>query len=144
MRRAMAVAVLAMMVTGCGAGFSRLMSYGSDLADARTSVDGRNFSLFIHPADDTILITRGTAAALGQGVASGLTLNSIDLTEPKPVWMRAAQWLAEPAGCEVLDAYRIADASWEAPFRCPAGVDLRALAAAHRADLRDGQPLPSP
>lgn len=136
-----AVILVALPLAGCGAGFTRLTTYGGELADARTSVDGRNYSLYVHPSDDTILIQRGFGAAMGQAMVEGLTLNAVNMTEPKPVWRRAAEWLTDPAGCVVDDVYPLENISWEAPFTCPDDVDLRALVAAQRDTLREGVPL---
>jgi len=139
--RILAVIAGALLVSGCSAGFSRLGTYGYELADAKTVVDGRAYSLYVHPTDDTILVQRAAGAAMGQAIIEGSTFGAIDMTEPKPFWKRAAEWLANPLNCAVTDAYMLEGISWEAPFTCPAGVDIRAEVAANRETLRQGTPL---
>lgn len=133
--------VVAAALSGCGAGFARLGTYGGERADALTEVDGRKYSLFVHPADDTVLIQRGLGAALGQAVAEGATFGAVSMQEPKPVWRRAADWLLNPVGCMTTDVYELERISWEAPFVCPQGVDIRKLVQDNRSTLREGQPL---
>lgn len=136
-----AAVLIASTLAGCGAGFARLGTYGNERADALTDVDGRKYSLFVHPTDDTILVQRGLGGALGQAVAEGATLGAVSMQEPKPIWRRAADWLLNPVGCATTDVYELERISWEAPFTCPAGVDIRRLVQDNRTTLRQGQPL---
>jgi hypothetical protein len=128
-------------LSGC-AGLSRTASYGNRLADAKTVVDGRGFSLWMHPTDHTILIQRAAAPAIGRAFIEGLTFNAAHFNEPKPIWMDAARTLTDPAGCAVTDAYTLDDRmTWEAPYQCPQGVDLRAEVMEQRDRLRGGERL---
>lgn len=143
MRRALIIGVMAIGLSGCGAGFSRLGTYGMDLADANTSVDGRRYSLYVHPSDNTVAAQRGMGALLGQSAVEGLTFGAVSMQEPMPIWRAAINWLLEPAGCTILSIYELERTSFEAEYQCPAGVDLRRLVMEHRTTLRDGQPLPA-
>lgn len=141
MKRELVVGVVCLALCAC-AGLSRTASYGNRLADAKTSVNGRAYSLWMHPTDDSILVQRGFGAAMGQSVVTGLSLNSLNLTEPKFYWRRAAETLTAPAGCTVTDVYSLDNRiTWEAPFSCPPGVDLRAIVFKQRDQLRRGEPL---
>lgn len=143
MRRALIIGVMAIGLSGCGAGFARLGTYGMDLADANTSVDGRRYSLYVHPSDNTVMAQRGMGAVLGQSAVEGLTFGAVSMQEPMPIWRSAINWLLEPAGCTILSIYELERTSFEAEYQCPAGVDLRRLVMEHRTTLRDGQPLPA-
>ena len=142
MRRALIISVMAVGLSGCGAGFARLGTYGMDLADANTSVDGRRYSLYVHPRDNTVMAQRGMGAVLGQSAVEGLTFGAVSMQEPMPIWRSAVNWLLEPAGCTILSIYELERTSFEAEYQCPAGVDLRRLVSEHRTTLREGQQLP--
>lgn len=139
--RTIAIVATAVLLSGCGAGFSRLGTYGNEMADAKTRVGNREFSLYVHPTDDTILVQRGFGAAMGQSVLEGATFGAINMQEPKPIWKAAAEWLASPLNCTVTDAYELERISWEAPFECPVGVSLREAVTRNRETLRQGTPL---
>jgi hypothetical protein len=140
--RAALAALLALVALGGCTTFSRLASYGSRMADAKVSVDGKAFSIWVHPADNDLLVQRALGAAMGQGFVSGLSLNSVNLMDPKPYWKRAAELITAPLGCTVTDIYTLDNrTSWEAPYACPPGVDLRAKVAEQRAALRAGAPI---
>lgn len=140
--RIMVAVAAAAIVASCGGGFARLGTYGMKLADANIRVDGTTFALHVHPTEDTILVQRGFGAAMGNAFVEGATFGAVRPQEPKPVWQRAAEWLTGPAGCTVTDVYELENISWEATYTCPSGVDLRAIVAANRSALRQGQPLP--
>lgn len=136
-----AVTAVAAVLSGC-AGLSRMTEYGSRLADAKTTVDGHSFSLWVHPRENAILVQRGFGGAMGQSLASGATLGAVNMMEPKPYWTKAAQWLTDPLGCTVTDAYSLDNKiTWEAPFTCPESIDLRAKVMQQRDSLREGAPL---
>jgi hypothetical protein len=143
MRRTVIAALAAsMLVSACGTGFNRLTTYTQRQPDARTTVDGKGYNLFVHPIDDTILVQRGVGAALGQSFVEGATFGAVKMQEPMPLWRRAAEWLANPVGCTISEIYELERISWEAPFSCPAGVDLRKEVEQNHDTLRQGQPLP--
>ena len=144
MRSLTGAAVLAAFaVSGCGAGMARLGTYGTDLADAKTRVGGREFAIQVHPTDNTIAIQRGFGALMGQSFVEGATFGAANYQEPMPIWRSAAEWLLHPPGCRILSIYELERTSYEAEYECPAGVDLRALVQEHRQTLRQGQPLPA-
>jgi hypothetical protein len=135
---------LALALGGC-ASFDRMASYGNRLADAKVLVDGRGFSIWVHPAENDLLIQRELGAAMGQGFVEGLTFNSVNLMEAKPIWLAAAQQITGPLGCTVTDAYTLDNrTTWEAPYTCPPGVDLRAIVMSERPQLRTGAPVHLP
>ncbi len=120
----------------------RISSYGMTLADAKVHVNGHAFSVWVHPTDNDLLVQRGFGAAMGQSVVEGATLNAVNLMEPKPMWRAAAAQITDPLGCSVTDVYSLDNRiTWEAPFTCPAGVDLRAIVKEQRQGLREGQPV---
>lgn len=126
---------------GC-ASYSRLASYGNHLADANVYVDGKAYSIWVHPTDDDLLVQRGFAGAMGQSFVEGMTFGGVAPMAPKPVWRRAAELLTKPLGCAVTDVYSIDNrTSWEAPYSCPPGVDLRAKVDQQRVALRAGRPI---
>ncbi len=134
-------ALVAQGVAGC-ASLSRMAEYGSELADAKTTVEGRSYSLFVHPLEDALLIQRGAGAAVAQSMAQGATLNAVNMMEPKPYWRQAAEWLTAPLGCALVDLYTLDNRmTWEAPYSCPDGVDLRAKVMEQREALRAGAPI---
>jgi len=134
-------ALVAQGLAGC-ASLSRMAEYGSELADAKTTVEGRAYSLYVHPSEDALLIQRGAGAAMAQSMVEGATLNSVNMMEPKPYWRQAAEWLTEPLGCALVDLYTLDNRmTWEAPFDCPEGVDLRAKVVEQREALRSGEPI---
>lgn len=139
--RFLVAAMAALALSGCGASMARLSSYGTDLADAKTRVDGREYALSVHPIEDTILIQRGFGALMGQSVVEGATFGVVNFQEPMPIWRSAAQWLVEPVGCRIVEIYELERSSFEARYECPPGVDLRRLVADNRTSLRAGQPL---
>ncbi len=112
-------------LAGCGTG--RLLSYGTELGDAVVRMGPAAFSVYVHPTDDTLLIQRGTAQT---SAADG----------PVIIGLVADQFLA-PTGCTSSSPTLLTAGSWEAGFQCPAGVDLRALAASQRVALRAAQPI---
>jgi hypothetical protein len=143
MLRSLIVGALALGLSGCGAGMARLGTYGTDLADAKTRVGGREFALQVHPTEQTILIQRGFGGLMGQSFVEGATFGAVNMKEPMPIWRSAAEWLLRPPGCTIETLYELERTSYEAEYDCPAGVDLRALVREHRQTLRAGEPLPS-
>ena len=136
------ILIAAMAALGACASMDREESYGAKLADAKVQVDGRNFSIWVHPTDQALLIQRGFGAAMGQAVAQGLTMNAMNPQEPKPVWRRAAEQITGPLGCTLTDVYSLDNRmTWEATFTCPAGTDLRASVMAQRSELRAGKAI---
>lgn len=122
------MAGLCAALAGCGTG--RLLSYGGELADAKTRLGQAEFQIYVHPTDRTLLIQR----SLGQ-IAGGID-QSVEFTA-------AARSFVAPLECTVGPAQLISAGSFEAPYECPAGVDLPQIVAQQRAALRGGQPLRS-
>lgn len=143
--RAGAVCLAAISLAGCAA-VSRSASYGMELADAQPIVDGKAYRLYIHPREDTILMQRPMLTGMGQGAVRGATFGLVQAGEAYDPWKRAAVEFLHPVGCEVTDVYPLGGqtGTWEARFKCPADVDIRALAAAERSELRAGGSLHKP
>ncbi|SFS42727.1 hypothetical protein [Brevundimonas viscosa] len=128
MRGLLAVAAVCAALGGC-AGTGRLFSYGvTQLADARVRLGEAEFQIYVHPSDPTLLIQR----SLNQ---TGGGMGTI------PEFEAAAGSFLAPVGCSPLATQLIAAGSYETTYRCPPGVDLIALVAAQRTDLREGAPL---
>ncbi len=141
MRRWIAAGVGMVLLGGC-AGYSRLVSYGPDPAVANYQVQGKKLSAFLHPTEDTIVVTGSVSNAFGKGLLEGITLGIADTAPPFEVWKAGANWLVSPVGCDVVDLHPLdVETSWEFLPRCPEGVDLRSLIEAQREQLRNGAPL---
>lgn len=138
MRKVLLVCCIAVLAAGCQT-VTRSMSYGSGLADAKFSVNGRMFTAWVHPSDNDLLIETTVGAAAGRGIIQGLTFGIAEMKIPYADWEAAAKWLVEPVGCKVLRVYPLDQTTtWEAVYECPPGVDLRALINANRDKLRRG------
>lgn len=140
------VAGLGLALVGC-ASVQRAASYSSDgqmTFDGRLSVDGRTMSMSIHPRDDTLLVQRSLGDSTAAGAVSGLTFGLMGGWKPDPRKIDVAlAGFLQPVNCSASPVQEIGndDSSFEAVFRCPAGVDLHALMAQQRASLRRGEPL---
>ena len=143
MKRVIGVLGAALLLSGCTT-FSRLTSYGGELADAHVTVVGHGYSVYVHPQDDTLLIQRRFAPGLMQSFGQGLTMGAAKFTEAMPYWRSAARAVLDEAGCEVGDVYLLDDRSWEARFTCPPGADIRRMAVERRAAWRAGLTGPAP
>ncbi len=142
--RSAVIAVLALGVAGC-AGMGRMMSYGSDWADAKVTVGTREFAIWVHDADRTLLINRNNGAAMGQGMMEGLTFGGVNGNLPAPIWRAAANGVLSTMGCRAVDVYTLDNSvSWEATYECPDGVDPRQLVADRRDAWRQGIAVADP
>jgi hypothetical protein len=133
---------VAMALSGC-ASVSHALDYGDlRLADAKFETEHREFSLWLHPEQDTALIEGRLVDNAVQGSTRWATGGLWNIRTPYAGWREGARTFLQPVGCEVLEMtpYKT-DAVWEFRYRCPQGVDLRALVHAQRGDLRDGKPL---
>lgn len=141
MRGWIAAGVGMVLLGGC-ANFARTLSYGTDWADAIYSVQGQRFEMYAHETDPTLLLTVSIGNAAAQGAIQGVTLGIAETSPAYQRWKAAAQWVVAPVGCTVEDLRPLdMETTWEFAYRCPPGVDLRALIAAQREQLRNGVPL---
>ncbi|MET4683911.1 hypothetical protein [Brevundimonas faecalis] len=124
--RVLAAAAAVLILGGC-ASTGRLLSYGVELSDALLRMGHAQFSIYVHPKDDTLLIQRRV-------------MQTSNYDGQELIRIAAAQFL-EPVDCTVTEVRLIAPGGWEAGFACPAGVDLRALVQQQRAALQTGAPL---
>lgn len=141
--RAVVVILLASLVVGC-ASMSRTASFGATrLADAKVEFEGHKFNVWVHPKDNSLLVTVTLGGSIATGLVSGLTGNNIQL--PKPYWRGAAEKITGPLGCTISDLWSVDNAtSWEVAYMCPPGTDLRAVVMGQRARLRRGEGLIAP
>lgn len=142
MRNIVLALALVLALGGCAAGFSRALSYGNRFADARFDLAGQEYTAWVHPTDSTIMLQNGYGAAVGAGVADGL---GVGVDAKFDQWRAAAERLVAPTGCSVENLRPLDQAiMWEFDYRCPDGVDLRAMIMAQRDELRDGALIRSP
>ena len=120
--------LLCLALAGCGTG--RLLSYGGQLSDASVRLGPAQFSVYVHPSDDTLLIQRAISQTSS---TDGAALIGI-----------VAEQFLEPVGCTHGPAASIAAGSWEVPFDCPDSIDLRSLVADQRQNLRAGASIQPP
>ena len=126
MRRIWLAAIVAAALAGC-AGTGRMLSYGTELSDAVVRMGPAAFSVYIHPKEDTLLIQRRLSQTSGHDGPQLITI--------------AAQTFLDPIRCQAGSTRSLGPGSWETTFTCPASVDIRALAAAQRANLQAGTPI---
>lgn len=140
------VVALALVLAGC-AGMSRMNTYPTTLADAKVTVGHRQYSIWFHRSEPTVLIQRGFGAAMGQGVVEGLSLGVIQMNEPQPVWRTAGQTVLTELGCTVSEVYTLDnDITWEARYVCPDATmvsadEVQANRARWRAGLIAADPM---
>lgn len=127
MTRWLLLGVLGASLASCG-GTGRILSYGTDLADAKVLLGAAEFQVYVHPTDHSILVQR--------------SLRQIAGGHDNPVEFRAAgaQFLA-PVACETTGIALVAAGSFEITYRCPDGIDLPSVVASQRAALRGGASL---
>lgn len=142
----LAMTFVALLILASCAGMSRMGSYGYELADAKVRVGHREYSLYFHPTDATILIQRGFGAAMGQALGEGLTLNAVNMAEPMPIWRAAADAVLGEVGCRTVDVYTLDNnITWEATYTCdPAGTVDATVIASNRSRWRAGLQVESP
>ena len=144
LRNLAAVTAAALTVSAC-AGIGRMETYPHGFADAKVTVGKRHFSVWFHRSEPTVMVQRGMGSGMGQAMASGLTLNAVNFTEPMPYWKAAAQAVLTPLGCTVGDVYTLDNRStWEAKYTCPTGTDVVAQVEAHRDEWRRGIAVADP
>lgn len=147
MKTTMMIALAASVALGGCASVGRLTSYGAGNADAQIRVQGKGINIWMHPRESFILtgITVGDAAA--SGALQGLTFGLARGYKPDPREIDAAlrSWVA-PTGCRVEPVREVGsnDTNYEAPYTCPAGVDLRAIVEGQRDGLMRGEPIRMP
>lgn len=107
----------AVMVSGC-AGYARVTSYPTKLADAKVSVGGMGYSVWFHRTDKSIMVQRAAGAVLAQTL---IELPGMSLQEPAPIWEAAAKRVLEEFGCKAAEVYRLEATSYEARYECPDG-----------------------
>ena len=141
MRAWIVAGVAVVALAGCS-NMARTASYGTTWADAIYQVYGKRFEMYAHEKDPTLLLQISIGRQLGQEALELVTLGLADDGLPYHTWKAAAEWIVEPVGCEVAELKPLMQAhTWEMRYRCPEGVDLRAMIAEQRDLLRRGIPL---
>lgn len=139
--RLIAIALALLTLCAC-ASTGRAMTYGNRFADARYTAAGKSFSVWVHPAENVVMLQSTWGDAAGVGVVEGLTFGIADTSPAYQTWMAGAHHLIDPVGCEVRNLRPLdQDIMWEFDYVCPEGVDLRALIMTQRTQLRDGARL---
>jgi len=132
---------LALLATICAlsacASMGRVTQYPSGMRDAKVDVGGREFSLWFHRTDATILVQRSLP---------GIFAEMPGAAEPMPFWRAAAQAPLAELGCEIIELYELGQPRvWEVRYQCPDGRPVSAdLLAERRSTWRDGFDVPSP
>lgn len=141
MRAWIVVGIAVVALAGCS-NMARTASYGTSWADAIYQVYGKRIEMYAHEKDPTLLLQLSVGRVLGQGALEILTFGLADDGPSFATWKAAAEWIVEPVGCEVEELKPLMQANtWEMRYRCPEGVDLRAMIMAQRDLLRRGVPL---
>ena len=140
--RAWIVAGVAVVALAGSTNMARTMSYGTDWADAIYGVHGKRIEMYAHEKDQTLLLQLSVGRVMGQSMVQIATLGLAGDGPSLATWRAAAEWVVEPVGCEVAELKPLMrDNTWEMRYRCPEGVDLRAMIMAQRDLLRRGIPL---
>lgn len=143
--RRLACLLLVVALVGC-ASMSRMMTYPHGLADAKVTVGHREFSIWFHTTDSTILIQRGFGGSMGHALGQGLSLGAVNMMEPQPIWRAAAEAVLGPIGCRITDIYTLDnDITWEAHYSCEGPTPVpQAIVQSHRDSWRAGLAVPDP
>lgn len=142
MGTAVGIAAALAALAGCAA-VGRLASYGGSGSDASFAFDGMGYAAVLHPSEDVLLIRPGLAEGVAAGAVRGATLGAVGRMGGADRWRAAGDHFLAPAGCGVDQLQPLDQGAgyWEATWRCPPGVDLRALVTIQRDGLRRGEPL---
>jgi hypothetical protein len=138
--RVCAAAAAILVLSSCVAGMGRVISYPGGLADAKVRVGHREYSIWFHDADPTILIMRGFAGAAAQGAVEGFTWRAVRPRQPASTWRAAGDVVLEDVGCRIVAIYTLDDEkTWEAQYECDGVVPLpRERILEHRDRWRQG------
>lgn len=143
MRAIVLTAVAAMALTGC-ASTGRLLSYGTNNAQAQIEVAGRRMNVWSHPSDSTLLIAKTVGDAARGGAVEGATFGLVDAPHPDVRALDAAvARFLQPVGCTAQPATELGSGGvqFEAAYSCPEGVNLREMMFAQKEALMRGEPL---
>ena len=135
--------IAALATSGC-ATTGRLISYGTNNAQAQIDVAGRKMNVWSHPSDRTLLIVKTVGAAAAGGVIEGATFGLVEAPRPdvRAIDSAVALFLA-PVGCTAQPALPLGSGGvqFEAAYSCPAEINLRTMMFAQKDALMQGQPL---
>lgn len=118
--RILCIAALCAVLGGC-AGVSYAIDEYSGVEVKNIQMPDDNYRVFDKPAQNKMMVTPSLAASAGQGFASGLLLNAVDNTPPKPRFDAAAlQYLENTGrqGCRIVDSYVVVKPQFEIKYDC--------------------------
>lgn len=143
LKATLVAATAALLVGGC-ASTSRLLSYGTNNAQAQITVGDRKMNVWSHPSEPSLLIVQTVGDAAAGGAIEGATLGFAEARRPdvRAVDAAVSAFLA-PVGCTAQPATQLGSGAiqFEARFSCPGDIDLRAMMFAQKDALMRGSPL---
>lgn len=136
MKRVLIGLALVVALGGC-AGLSRVTQYPQGTRDAKVNVGVREFSVWFHRRDATILVQRSLPGIFMEGPGG---------FEPMPLWRAAAEAPLDDLGCEITEFYELGQPRvWEARYQCPDGEPVGAdVIASRRPIWREGIEVADP
>jgi hypothetical protein len=93
----------------------------SDVRAEEVAMPDDTYRIFDKPAASKMMVTSSLGSATAQGVGSGLLLNAVDNTPPKPLFDTAAlQYLQNTgrSGCRIVDSYMLMKPQFEVKYDC--------------------------
>lgn len=112
--------VASAMLGGC-AGISYTMNEYQGVQVEEVSMPDDTYRIFDKPAANKMMVTSSLGSSAAQGFGSGLLLNAVDNTPPKPLFDAAAlQYLQNTGrnGCRVVDSYLLVKPQFEVKYDC--------------------------
>lgn len=109
-----------LLLTGC-AGMSYAMTEYSGVKVNEIETKHDKYRIFDKPEQGKMMVTSSIGHSMGQGLAKGITLNSVDSTPPKPLFQEAARaWLDQTGRkkCKITDGYLIISPQFEFTYSC--------------------------
>lgn len=127
--RLIIIAGLASALGGCG-GMSYAMQEYQGVEAQHVAMPDDTYRVFDKPGANKMMVTSSIGGAMAQGAGSGLLLNAIDNTPPKPVFEAAALHYLRSTGrtdCRVVDAYLLVKPQFEVKYDCTPPLNANAV-----------------
>lgn len=121
-----AAILAATLVLGGCASLSRAMEFNGS-QPVTVQAQGHELTLQHHRTEQAIAVTRSLSSAMGQGAISGLTFGLVGGNLSPDIYRAGAQDFLASQNCSMTQFLALGDTSYEAHYRCPEGVDLKAL-----------------
>lgn len=112
--------IAAIALSGC-AGASYAINEYSGVEVTSVQMPEDTYRIYDKPASSKMMVTPSIGAAALQGAGSGLLLNSVDSTPPKPLFERAALEYLKTTGrqnCRIVESYIILKPQYEVKYDC--------------------------